>query len=110
MAKEMQVLPRRRGNSPEQVQRLFIAGRQLPRQRFRQQHGVVSDHYVCDHSATVVADGVVQISSTHQRLFAIHLIDGGAQRVVGLDLILTAVNTALQLRIAKIAQRIDAAN
>ena len=82
MAKEMQVLPRRRGNSPEQVQRLFIAGWQLPLQQAKQQHRVVSDYGVCNQSATVVADSDVQISSTNQLLFAIHLSEGSTQLVV----------------------------
>ena len=64
MAQEMQVLPRRRRNTPEQFQRVLIARCQNPAQQFGQQHGVVGDHDVCDQAAAVIADCDVQIRSS----------------------------------------------
>ena len=58
----------------------------------------------------MVADRNVQVSAPCQLLFAVHLGDSGAQLMVGLDAVFRAVDVALQLRVTKVAKRVDAAN
>ena len=58
----------------------------------------------------MVADGNIQISAACELLFTIHLRDGGAQLVVGLDTVFRTVDITLQLRVAQVAQRVDRAD
>ena len=58
----------------------------------------------------MVADSNIQVSAPGQLLFAVHLGDGGAQLVVGLDAVFRAVDITLQLGVAQVAQRVDAAH
>ena len=55
----------------------------------------------------MVADSNIQVSAPGQLLFAVHLGDGGAQLVVGLNAVFRTVNIALQLRISQVAKRVD---
>jgi hypothetical protein len=108
--KEMDVLPRRRRNSPEQVHRLFVARCQIAAQQPRQQHGIEGNHHIGNQPAAVVADIHIQIGASGQFLLAVDLGDGGAQLVVGLNAVFRAVDITLQLRVAQVAQRVDSAN
>jgi len=54
------------------------------------------------------------LTATHsgccQLLFAVHLVDGGAQLVVGLNAIFRTVDITLQLRASQLAKRVDVAD
>ena len=58
----------------------------------------------------MVADSNIQVSASGQLLFAVHLGDGWAQLVVGLNAVFRTVNIALQLRISQVAKRVDTAD
>ena len=58
----------------------------------------------------MIADRHVQVSTSCQFLFAVHLGDGRAQLVVGLNAIFRAVDVTLQLWVAQVAKRVNAAD
>lgn len=58
----------------------------------------------------MVANAHFQVSAPGQFLFSIDLGNSGTQLMVGLNAVFGAVDIALQLRVAQVAQRINAAD
>jgi hypothetical protein len=76
-------------------------------------------HKVSNYRASAIRERVVfpgyrirrlNVGSAGEFFLAAYLSDGGVELVVGLDPVLRAVDMALQLRVAQVAQGVDAAN
>jgi hypothetical protein len=80
------------------------------REQPRQDGGVVVDDRIRDQPRALVTDLDFDVDPGGQLLLAADLGDGRAELVVGLDAVLRAVHVPLQLRVAQVAQRVDAAD
>ena len=107
---QVDVAPCRRRHLLDQRQGLRVSARLVLRQQPRQDGGVVVDDRVGDQPRALVADLDFEVGPSGQFLLAADLGDGRAELVVGLDAVLRAMHVALQLRVAQVAQRVDAAD
>ena len=104
MAIQVDMTPRCRRDLPDQSQGFCILARLILGEQPRQDGGVVVDDRVRDQLSALVADLDLDIGPPREFLLAADLGDGRAELVVGLDPVLRALDIALQLWMAQVAQ------
>lgn len=90
--------------------RVLVAGGLMAVQHGREQDGIVGDDDQGEQPAALVAELDIEIGAAGRALLAGDLGDGRAQLVISLDAVLRPVDVALQLRVADVLQRVEAAH